>query len=67
MAKKQVDCSVCDGSGSCQKCNGSGRYSQDIFDSTFGRLLNDRPKCERCKGSGKCSRCQGKSYVYVNR
>ena len=66
MAKKQIDCSVCNGSGGCSKCEGSGSYSRDIIDSTLGRLFNDRPKCPRCKGSGKCSRCQGKSYVYVN-
>ena len=67
MAKKQVDCSVCDGSRSCQKCGGSGKYSRDVMDSILGRVFNVRPDCPRCKGTGDCTRCHGKGYIYVNK
>lgn len=38
-------CTVCNGKGTCYKCNGTGRLSGN--------------KCSICKGTGKCRSCNG--------
>jgi hypothetical protein len=45
------DCRSCDGSGKCDRCEGSGKRKQEIGD--------DRIHCTTCRGSGKCGSCSG--------
>jgi len=49
-------CRTCGGTGSCQKCFGSGV----IINSSNGKLQS----CVRCLGSGKCAVCAGTGSVY---
>lgn len=48
-----ADCSICNGTGRCKNCGGSGRdaYTRD------GR-------CGVCRGTGKCAGCNGKRGYY---
>jgi len=67
--KKQVECSVCHGTGSktgatetCQTCNGSGEVRQ-VSKTMFGQFVNVAP-CQTCGGEGRtikerCTACYG--------
>jgi hypothetical protein len=46
IVAKAITCSVCEGTGKCQKCGGDGKVYL---------LLT----CSECKGSGKCQACDG--------
>lgn len=40
-----IKCRVCDGKGSCQRCQGTGKING--------------ANCTSCKGTGRCSVCDG--------
>lgn len=52
-----TDIAHCNGSGTCQKCNGKGRY----YDTSFGNGRWVTP-CTICGGNGKCPSCRGTGY-----
>lgn len=41
-------CDLCDGSGDCQDCGGTGEDHDD-----------DEEECDSCDGSGRCHHCDG--------
>ncbi len=43
--KPWVNCTVCDGKGTCKRCNGTGKVQNQ--------------NCITCNGTGKCSVCAG--------
>lgn len=43
--KEWVDCRICNGKGSCQRCKGTGKVKG--------------VKCVTCDGTGKCAVCGG--------
>jgi hypothetical protein len=48
MVSCKVTCTVCDGSGKCVDCGGTGKPTASKLDA-----------CYSCGGSGKCHNCQG--------
>jgi len=50
-------CTACDGTGKCDRCNGSGVSPHALKGSHLSA------KCLRCLGSGKCKACQGTGWV----
>lgn len=47
----QMPCVVCNESGKCQTCHGTGQ--------TYNRAYNQMFTCNTCLGSGKCTLCGG--------
>lgn len=45
-------CALCEGTGSCKACKGTGRISGDA--------------CRNCRGTGKCNTCQGNGGYYLD-
>lgn len=61
----QVTCHVCNGSGICQGCDGTGSGKEanphpdpDNIDDETGEVT-----CHECLGSGDCVQCDGTGYV----
>ena len=50
--EKHIKCTVCNGTGVCKHCNGTGR----------GTKLGTDVKCSACDGHPKCKSCDGKGY-----
>lgn len=50
-------CPVCDGSGKCQMCQGSGRFEMKLDEG--GETV-----CPKCGGSGECTSCEGTGRKY---
>ena len=48
-------CLTCNGSGTCQVCNGTGKVDSLIY----------KVDCSSCKGKGKCAICSGKGHVVM--
>jgi hypothetical protein len=58
-------CSLCSGSGNCQKCDGTGQiefWINTVNGGTEKRYMN----CVSCNGTGKCGACGGSGQVTVN-
>lgn len=49
MPGKEIYCPMCNGSGDCQACDGTGLHEGKV---------GDRP-CELCSGSAVCDCCNG--------
>ena len=52
------NCDICDGSGICQTCMGSGKFGEHWEDDY---LVED--ECYDCGGSGDCWHCNGSGYL----
>lgn len=50
--EQHIKCTVCNGTGVCTSCKGSGKGTKLGMDTT----------CGRCGGHPKCSSCDGKGY-----
>ena len=46
---KKVDCYICEGSGDCPECGGTGTI--------------DGEPCAACDGTGTCYRCNGEGTI----
>ena len=53
-------CGLCNGTGKCQKCDGTGHEDEFYDRSELFGLDNYRDNtCRTCYGTGKCERCDG--------
>ncbi len=52
----KLECPTCDGTGKCEKCEGSGDNM---------KLSNWKTNCSECKGTGECRRCEGAGKITI--
>lgn len=65
-----ANCTRCDGSGVCPKCNGEGeiKFKRDadlVLDAvTLGMMGGyGTEECPTCSGTGNCPRCEGSGEI----
>jgi DnaJ-class molecular chaperone len=64
---KTLECTLCDGTGNCNRCHGEGRFKALICQACHGIGQRDSriAPCSRCKGTGlykpevDCPKCGG--------
>ncbi len=57
MKLSASDHAHCNGTGTCSRCNGQGRY----YETSYGNSRWVTP-CNYCGGNGKCRACNGTGY-----
>ena len=74
MAKREINCPTCQGSGECIKCGGTGevrneagkppeRHKTDISSRPMDKKTITH--CPECQGTGKCHACHGSGKTEV--
>ena len=55
----EEDCTICEGTGKCINCSGTGTVTTTTIDEESGEETQNEETCPECNGTGLCASCEG--------